>query len=318
MKSLKEVSVQDLRRIDVTTKKQDVRDVIAAMDRGEYKLSEMQREFTYDNVQLSYVIVSILSGMPIDTVSLVQLDKDGCAFAICDGQHRLYALKEFVSGAFPLYVKTNVKPVVRSMLHGKLFGELPKSFQNEILSRQLDITVVKPQVYTEKELRSVQADIFTLKNSCAVGMDKKQLQFAREAIKRPEILAQFKQFAQEAYRGTALKGYDRTHIGRYLNGSILRWSALFIVKQGGYFSRERCAEYFARTSDPGKNRALFARYLVLGLLYSEFDVGVTPEDFVRRTTARLSFVRDQTARRYFFAMLEAFPDALDKQKKQSA
>ena len=150
-------------------------------DDGEIKLPPLQRRFTYSDTQKCNVIASILVGLSIDSFSVV-LDEDPAIWWLCDGNHRLRSILDFINNKFPLDIQGGKdKNLLVSFFktdkfekeyNKKLFKDLPKDVQNYI-SQSL-ITIMEASCDDDKRLELIDA-IIRSKNTCSSPMSEDKL-----------------------------------------------------------------------------------------------------------------------------------------------
>ena len=160
-----------------------IKDLIDRFENNKIKLPPLQRLFTYDKVQMCNVIATILVGLSIDSLSLVEDQNNPEIFWLCDGHHRLRTIVDFVNNKFKLSISGGMdKSVTKSffdtimfkkMYNNKYFKDLPKEVQHYILY-DYDLMINESRGKKGRMSDIIQA-IMKAKNSCADPMKNNRI-----------------------------------------------------------------------------------------------------------------------------------------------
>lgn len=102
-------------------------ELIDMFENGEIIKPEMQREFVWDSLKCSRLIESIILGLPIPPLFLLEVDNN--KYELIDGLQRLTTLYNFVKG-YPWQGKSEIKKNVPSKLSKKVSKEIQgKTFE---------------------------------------------------------------------------------------------------------------------------------------------------------------------------------------------
>ena len=93
-------------------------ELIDMFENGEIIKPEMQREFVWDSLKCSRLIESIILGLPIPPLFLLEVDNN--KYELIDGLQRLTTLYNFVKG-YPWQGKSEIKKNVPSKLSKKVY-----------------------------------------------------------------------------------------------------------------------------------------------------------------------------------------------------
>lgn len=135
-------------------------ELIDMYENNEIKKPDMQREFVWDSLKSSRLIESIILGLPIPPLFLLETSKN--EYEIIDGYQRLITLVNYVTGK-PWYYNPNAKRKYPSKLSskvskeiaGKTFENLEKEFQRIIKRSTIPLIEFKqlvPENYDSKYL----------------------------------------------------------------------------------------------------------------------------------------------------------------------
>lgn len=114
-------------------------ELIDMYDSGEIKKPEMQRQFIWDSLRCSRLIESIVLGLPIPPLFLLEVESN--KYEIIDGFQRLNTLYNYIMGYSWSYdSKVNRKNIASKLsstnilreLQGKKFSDLSEEFQRKI------------------------------------------------------------------------------------------------------------------------------------------------------------------------------------------
>jgi hypothetical protein len=109
----------------------------------------IQRDEVWDNLRKSNFIVSLMLGVPIESLLFEEAADD--SYIVLDGKQRTLTVCQFIKkkdkdgkgGGFALSSKIRIKKIGSQELAGITFEELPKKMQDSILNFELPITVLR-------------------------------------------------------------------------------------------------------------------------------------------------------------------------------
>lgn len=135
-------------------------ELIDMYENEEIKKPDMQREFVWDSLKCSRLIESIILGLPIPPLFLLEIDKN--KYEIIDGYQRLTTLANFVAGK-PWYdnpankrkVTSRLSKKISEEIGGKTFEQLDVDYQRTIKRSTIPLIEFKqldPVNYSSKYL----------------------------------------------------------------------------------------------------------------------------------------------------------------------
>lgn len=142
---------------------------------GEIKKPDMQRSFIWDSVQRSRLIESIIVGLPIPPLFLMEVNTN--EYEIIDGYQRLSTLVKFVKG-FPWNEdskqspKSKLSSKVMKSIRNKSFEELEPEYKRKIKRSTIpliEFSQIKPDNFSAKYL------IFERINTGSVKLNNMQI-----------------------------------------------------------------------------------------------------------------------------------------------
>ncbi len=142
---------------------------------GEIKKPDMQRSFIWDSVQRSRLIESIIVGLPIPPLFLMEVNTN--EYEIIDGYQRLSTLVKFVKG-YPWnedskrITKSKLSSKVMKSIKNKSFEELDPEYQRKIKRSTIpliEFNQIKPDNFSAKYL------IFERINTGSVKLNNMQI-----------------------------------------------------------------------------------------------------------------------------------------------
>lgn len=141
----------------------------------------IQRKEVWDVEKKSNLIVSLLLGVPIESLLFEELENE--SFNVLDGKQRTLTLCAYIGGGFALSPKIRVKTLDGVQLVGKTFGELPENMQQQINEYELSISKLRP---LDEEDR---ATVFFMRNQ-AVALSKMDLSLVMLGQKAMDVFAE--------------------------------------------------------------------------------------------------------------------------------
>lgn len=282
----------------------DIGDIVRDYAQGIYFKPAVQREMGYNTRQKSLVVLSILRGLSIDSITLVAQDAEGEKFSVCDGAHRLQALLEFFNGEFSLNFPANEGPDAGS-IRGKYYEQLDRAAQLKLRTTQLVCVKLFPPGYTRAEIILAESRVLRAKNSCAVRMSRPVLKLT-DWMARDEAFAAFKQQFYSVLRGL-LPELGFTFAGHYINKSVT--AELAVV----------CADLrspkllLAALQEPDVRRGIFDVCVANGLHGGQGGSGANMAIYVRVMFAVFTLVIPELDGRY----REIVSEYLRLKRKQS-
>lgn len=174
---------------------QTVRDLLSKVNNNTYEYPAAQRSYSYELHNEQNLIISILVGVPIDTISIVQLDPVSGRGLIVDGMHRVTALRRFSEGKFSLPSKPVNKVYMKDCFTNEgdldleefgcedLYGKSFKDLQGEFLNKKVNVCTFIPakQEYTD----DVVVSVMKIKNRSTKAMPKSRLSLVPVLYKNP-------------------------------------------------------------------------------------------------------------------------------------
>ena len=153
-------------------------ELIDMYEEGEIKIPDMQRSFVWDSLKSSRLIESIILGLPIPAMFLMETENN--TYELIDGVQRLTSLTNFVNGRPWNYDEDSNKRVIPSKLSQKVvkeianktFEQLPKELQRRILRSTIpliEFRQMEPDNYESKFL------IFERINSGSITLTSMQI-----------------------------------------------------------------------------------------------------------------------------------------------
>ena len=181
-------------RIKSQTNTLPVSDIKKKYESKEIIVPEFQRNFSYDEIQKSNLITSLLSGLSVDSISVVR-SKDRNTQWLCDGRHRIKAICDFINGEYKYTMKgsmcknTATKFLKNNELHNKYFSEFPQWAKNMILDAPILYVVSEGINYNEMNITDEEVinAVMLAKNSCSKPMSLKRIELNTYLITRPNI-----------------------------------------------------------------------------------------------------------------------------------
>jgi hypothetical protein len=141
----------------------------------------IQRKEVWDVEKKSNLIVSLLLGVPIESLLFEELENE--SFNVLDGKQRTLTLCAFINGGFALSPKIRVKILDGVQLVGKTFGDLPENMQQQINEYELSISKLRPLNEEDR------ATVFFMRNQ-AVALSKMDLSLVMLGQKAMDIFAE--------------------------------------------------------------------------------------------------------------------------------
>jgi hypothetical protein len=133
-------------------------ELVDMYENNEIVTPEMQRDFVWDSLKCSRLIESIILGLPIPPLFLLEVDKN--QYELIDGKQRLAAILNFIKG-YPWSGKHNSKRSVRSRLSKRISKELQgKSFSDLSSEHQ---RIIKRSTIPLIEFKQLEPDNFSSK-----------------------------------------------------------------------------------------------------------------------------------------------------------
>lgn len=260
------------------------KDIVSDFRDGSFFIPDSQREYSYNAEQKTSVIVSLIRGLSIDSITIVQRDKDKSKYSICDGAHRVRVLDEFLSDGFALRLK--VKGIDNlGLLNGKKFSQLPVSMQGEIKRKEISIVTIIPKSFDLEAVLEAENAVVEAKNTCALKMPKDQRVVFDYAAKNQDvrfIKSTVSSITKEAFSQMAIS----SAIALALNSAAVNAAILLSVKYARFVhadSREQFADRFRRsvfaeaairkTKGYHGNFQVIAKSVTLGVLCALFTTG---------------------------------------------
>lgn len=218
-----------------------VRHFLSDLDSGRIEPPKAQRRFNYDLSQMCNVITSVISGISLDTITLVPKDSAESGYWLCDGLHRLTTLKRFINNEFCFSMSGRTRLDARAVntiedfisvpdeLYGKTFKDLPIDIQKTIENYPLRYVVVKPEDFTKDSMNEAIIAVLCAKNSCSMSIPKGNLMLKRAFLDYPELADSWDNFLDsttEIFKGEV----KETAFNMAFNSAIVSDAFLELMK----------------------------------------------------------------------------------------
>jgi hypothetical protein len=147
------------------TRTYNVSDFVEWDSRGQLELSpDFQRRSVWSQKAKSYLVDTIIRGKPIPKILITQQIQDRRNVRIViDGQQRLRAILEYVSGEFPISRAHNRD------LAGRRFEKLPQEVQDELMKYEVGVDLLYDMPYRDI------LDVFARLNTYTVKLNDQEL-----------------------------------------------------------------------------------------------------------------------------------------------
>lgn len=164
-----------------------VKDFINSIKSGEYIYPPAQRSYSYNKEHEQNLIISLLIGIPIDTISLIKMPDD--RYLIADGMHRSTAISRFVDGLFSLPERPTQHLYLRDCImeddesnslidlseYGceDLYGKSYKDVKSILNERRISVCTYQPA--RPEDIDDVVVSIMKIKNKSTRAMPESRI-----------------------------------------------------------------------------------------------------------------------------------------------
>lgn len=197
-----------------------IKDFVKALSEGEYVYPAAQRSYSYKAYNEQNLIISILMGIPIDTISLIRMPDD--RYLIADGMHRSTAICRFAEGKFSLPEKPRQDLFMRDCvmnddecdnivnledygcedLYGKSYEDVKRTFNDY----RINLCVFKPA--RPEDIDDIVVSVMKIKNKSTKTMPESRLKLVPILYANPSYEKFWKTIDAEMTEG-AVAGSDK-------------------------------------------------------------------------------------------------------------